>query len=453
MTTSFGFDTHPAPVGYAASRVPHERANRARALQIFGVRVHFAWMVAGLIFLVLITSAGIRATPGVLIIPLEKEFGWTRASISLAIGFNIFFYGFTGPFAAAAMQRFGIRPVVMVALILLSGAMALSTLVSDQWQLVLVWGLFVGLGSGGTAMVLGATVATRWFTARRGLVMGLLGASAATGQLIFLPVLASAVAWSGWRVAAIIVACVAAAIVPVVFFLLPEHPADIGLRPYGDAATEPTARHSTGNPLAISVQALRSAMRSRDFWLLAASFFVCGLSTSGLIGTHLIATCVDHGIPEFTGASFLAVIGIFDFVGTTASGWLTDRSSSRWLLFGYYALRGLSLIYLAFSDYSFFGLSVFAVFYGLDWVATLPPTVRLTNDAFGREEGPIVFGWIMAAHQLGAATAAFGAGVIRTALDGYLAAFVFAGLMCVGTAFLVLAIRAGRRDSVAKPAT
>ena len=218
------------------------------------------------------------------------------------------------------------------------------------------------------------------------------------------------------------------------------------MRPYGASASEPIAGVSRTNPLVASFRALQRGARSRDFWLLAGSFFVCGLSTNGLIGTHLIATCVDHGIPEFTGAGFLALIGLFDLVGTTLSGWLTDKYSSRWLLFAYYSLRGLSLIYLAFSDFSFVGLSVFAVFYGLDWVATLPPTVRLTNDVFGREEGPIVFGWIMAAHQVGAAAAAFGAGLIRTELDGYLAAFVFAGLMCMATAFLVLRINAGQRQ-------
>jgi predicted MFS family arabinose efflux permease len=233
--------------------------------------------------------------------------------------------------------------------------------------------------------------------------------------------------------------------IPVVYFLLPERPADIGLRSYGQDEAEGDVGPSTVNPLVASFQALQRGCKSRDFWLLAGSFFVCGLSTNGLIGTHLIATCVDHGMTEFTGASFLAIIGIFDLVGTTLSGWLTDKYSSQRLLFAYYGLRGLSLIYLAFSDYSFYGLSLFAVFYGLDWVATVPPTVRLANDAFGRAQGPIMFGWIMAAHQLGAATAAFGAGVVRTELDDYLLAFIFAGLLCLVTAFLVLGIGAGRK--------
>jgi sugar phosphate permease len=425
-----------------------------QTVRFFGNRIHFAWIVAGLVFLVLITGAGVRATPSVLIVPLEDEFGWTRASISLAIGINIFVYGFLGPFIAAAMQRFGIRRIVMAALGLLSVTVAASTLITQEWQLILTWGLLVGIGSGSTAMVLGAMIATRWFTERRGLVMGVLAASTATGQLIFLPLLAAVVGSAGWRPAALIVAGVAAAVIPAVFFLLPERPADIGLRPYGDKDVDRIAAPpSKANPLVVSFRALGRGFRSRDFWLLAGSFFVCGLSTNGLIGTHLIANCFDHGIPEIAGASFLATIGIFDLVGTTLSGWLTDKYSSRWLLFVYYGLRGLSLIYLAFSDYSFYGLSLFAVFYGLDWVATVPPTVRLANDAFGREEGPIMFGWIMAAHQLGAATAAFGAGVIRTELDAYLLAFIIAGLMCLVAALMVLRIDAGRPEKVGALAT
>ena len=296
-----------------------ESADVGKNVRLFGGRIHFAWIAAALVFLVLITGAGVRATPGVLIVPLEEEFGWSRASISFAIGINIFIFGFIGPFAAAAMQHFGIRRVVIFALVLLSATVALSTLITEQWQLILTWGVFVGIGSGCTAMVLAATVAARWFTARRGLIMGVLAASLATA--VDLPVLASTIAWAGWRTAVLIVACVAAAMVPVVL-LLPERPADIGLRPYGDTAAEPVARPRRTNPVVASFRALRHGARSRDFWLLAGSFFVCGLSTNGLIGTHLIATCVDHGIPEFTGAGLLALIGLFDLVGTTLSGWL-----------------------------------------------------------------------------------------------------------------------------------
>jgi predicted MFS family arabinose efflux permease len=407
-------------------------------------RMHYGWIAAGLAFLVLLSAAGVRATPSILIVPLQDAFGWSRGAISFAIAVNIFLYGLMGPFAAAAMQRFGIRPVVLFALALLAVAVAASTLITQEWQLVLTWGIFVGFGSGIAAMVLGATIVNRWFHERRGLVMGLLTASSATGQLVFLPILATIVESYGWKPVAWTVAAVAAAVFPIVYLLLPERPQDIGLSRYGEVPGAAPAA-ATGNPIVTAFRILGRAAKVRDFWLLAGSFFVCGLTTNGLIGTHLISACLDQGIPATTGAALLAAMGIFDLFGTTASGWLSDRYSSRWLLFWYYGLRGLSLVYLPFSGYSFYGLSVFALFYGLDWIATVPPTLKLTNDAFGKDDAPVVFGWIAAAHQAGAATAAFGAGVMRSALDGYLASFVIAGLICVATAFLVLAIGRGTR--------
>ncbi|WP_395674230.1 MFS transporter [Inquilinus sp.] len=407
-------------------------------------RTHYGWVAAGVAFFVLLAAAGVRATPSVLIVPLEQSFGWSRDTISFAIGVNIFLYGLMGPFAAAAMQRFGIRPVIIFALAVLAAAVSASTLITQEWQLVLTWGLFVGFGSGIAAMVFGATIVNRWFHARRGLVMGLLTASTATGSLVFLPILAEVAENFGWKPVAWVVAIAVAAMIPVVFLLLPERPQDVGLGRLGEApGAAPTA--ATGNPIVTAFRILGRASKKRDFWLLAGSFFVCGLTTNGLIGTHLIAACIDQGIPATTGALLLAAMGIFDLIGTTASGWLSDRYSSRKLLFWYYGLRGLSLIYLPFSGFSFYGLSVFAVFYGLDWIATVPPTLKLTNDAFGKDDAPVVFGWIAASHQVGAATAAFGAGVVRTAMDGYLLAFLVAGVICVATAFMVLAIGRGSR--------
>ncbi|WP_343713480.1 MFS transporter [Inquilinus sp.] len=407
-------------------------------------RFHFGWIAAAVAFFVLLAAAGVRATPSVLIVPLEQSFGWSRDTISFAIGVNIFLYGLMGPFAAAAMQRFGIRPVIIFALALLAAAVSSSTLITQEWQLVLTWGLLVGFGSGIAAMVFGATIVNRWFQERRGLVMGLLTASTATGSLVFLPILAEVAENFGWKPVAWVVAIVVAAMIPVVFLLLPERPQDVGLSRLGEAPGAAPAA-ATGNPILTAFRILGRASKKRDFWLLAGSFFVCGLTTNGLIGTHLISACIDQGIPATTGAALLAAMGIFDLIGTTASGWLSDRYSSRWLLFWYYGLRGLSLIYLPFSGFSFYGLSVFAVFYGLDWIATVPPTLKLTNDAFGKDDAPVVFGWIAASHQVGAATAAFGAGVIRTAMDGYLLAFLIAGVICVGAAFMVLAIGRGQR--------
>jgi len=406
-------------------------------------RFSYAWVVMGLIFLVLLTSAGIRATPSVMILPLEHEFGWTRSTISLAISFNIALYGLIGPFAAAAMQRFGIRPVVLGALVLLSIGTALSTLMTMPWHMVMTWGLLVGSGTGVAANTLGATIVSRWFEMRRGLAMGLLTASAATGQMVFLPLMASMVGHYGWRSVAFLVAIVAALAVPLVAIFLPERPSDVGLRRYGQAAdAPPDADVSMRNPLAIAFGALGRAMKVGDFWLLFFSFFVCGMSTNGYIGTQFIAMCNDYGINEVGGASILAAMGMLDLVGTTLSGWLSDRFNPRVLLFWYYGLRGLALIFLPYAfGLNYFGLTIFALFYGLDWIATVPPTVRLANDVFGRLAAPIVFGWVVAGHQLGAATATLVAGYLRSTLGNYTLSSVLMGSACLIGAVLVLRIK------------
>lgn len=406
-------------------------------------RFSYAWIVVGLIFLVLLTSAGIRATPSVMILPLEHEFGWNRSTISLVISFNIALYGLIGPFSAAAMQRFGIRPVVIGALALLSIGTALSTLMTMPWHMLLSWGLLVGSGTGVAANTLGATIVGRWFEQRRGLAMGLLTASAATGQMVFLPLMASMVGHFGWRSVAFLVATVAALAIPLVFLFLPERPSDVGLRRYGEAPDAPVdAAVANRNPLAIAFDALRRAVRIPDFWLLFFSFFICGLSTNGYIGTQFIAMCNDYGIDEVGGASILAAMGMLDLVGTTLSGWLSDRFNPRVLLFWYYGLRGLALIFLPYAfGLQYFGLTIFAVFYGLDWIATVPPTVRLANDIFGRLSAPIVFGWIVAGHQLGAATATTIAGYLRSTLGNYTLSSVLMGCACLIGAVLVLRIR------------
>lgn len=406
-------------------------------------RVQYAWVVAVFTFMCLLVSAGLRATPGVLIVPLENAFGWSRATISAAVSINIVLYGLMGPFAAAAMQHFGIRKTLLTALGLLACATALTSQVTQPWQLMLTWGVLVGLGTGTVALVLAATIVNRWFVERRGLVMGVLTASTATGQLIFLPLLAFLATDYGWQAVAWCVSLVAASMIPIVAVFLPERPASIGLLPYG-ATAAPSIDATPGNPIFNAFRALAVASRSRDFWLLAGSFFVCGLSTNGLIGTHLISACIDHGIPEVRAAGLLAMMGVFDLVGTTASGWLSDRYDSRLLLFCYYFFRGLSLLYLPYSDFTFYGLSIFSVFYGLDWIATVPPTVRLATDAFGRKDAPIVFGWITASHQLGGGLAASGAGLLRTEFGAYTDAFLIAGLACAVASIMVLMIGRGR---------
>ncbi|WP_406696514.1 MFS transporter [Singulisphaera sp. Ch08] len=404
-------------------------------------KYHYAWVVAGLTFLTLLATAGVRATPSILIVPLEREFGWSRATISLAISVNLLLYGLIGPFAAALMDRIGVRRTMLGSLAIVASGVALSTQISTPWQLVLLWGVVVGGGTGMTALVLGATIVNRWFAERRGLVLGVLTASSATGQMVFLPALAALVSRYGWRPAVLVVAAIAALLLPLIALLMRDRPEDLGLRQYRAAADAPLVTIKMDRPFAAAVWALRDGLRSRDFWLLAGSFFICGLSTNGLVGTHLIPACLDAGIPEIRAAGLLAAMGLFDLVGTTASGWLSDRYDNRVLLCWYYGLRGVALIYLPFGliDASW-GLSAFAVLYGLDWIATVPPTVKLTADAFGRERAGIMFGWIVAAHQLGAAVATFGAGTIRSVIGDYQPAFLTSGGLCLVTAAMVLQI-------------
>ena len=407
-------------------------------------RPHYAWTVAAVTFLVLLITAGVRATPGVLMVPLEGEFGWSRTAISAAVAINIALFGLIGPFAASVMNRWGVRRVVLCALALLAGAVGLSTQMRSEWHLMLIWGVLVGAGTGVTSMVLAAVVATRWFDQHRGVVLGALSAANATGQLVFLPLLASVADTHGWRAATLVVAAAAIVVFAVVLVLMRDRPEDVGLQPYGQAGPG----HAGGAPAAMTpIEALRTASRTRAFWILAGTFFVCGASTNGLIGTHLIAACHDYGIPQLRSAQLLAFMGIFDILGTTASGWLTDRYSSRHLLFAYYTLRGVSLLFLPVALAGGAGLlGWFAVLYGLDWIATVPPTVRLTSEAFGRENTGVVYGWIGASHQLGASLAALGAGAIRTELGEYRLAFWIAGVLCVlaGLAFLTIGRRALR---------
>lgn len=414
-------------------------------------KIHPAFVVAGATFIVLLCAAAVRATPSILIVPLEREFGWSRALLSSAVSVNLVLYGLVGPFAAALMERFGIRRTVLVSLALICAGVALTAQMRSSWQLVLSWGILVGLGTGTTAMVLGATVVNRWFFSRRGAVMGVLTASTATGQMLFLPLEAHVVEHHGWRAVTLMVAAVIALLLPLVALLVRDRPADVGVLPYGASPETPVLERSRQNPMANALRVLRESSHKADFWLLAGSFFVCGATTNGLVGTHLVPACMDHGIPEVRAAGLLAVMGIFDLIGTTGSGWLSDRYDSRRLLFWYYGLRGLALLWLPQAfDAHVFGLPIFAVFYGLDWIATVPPTVRLTTEAVGVRDAPIAFGWIVASHQIGAGIGALGAGVIRSTMTTYTPAWVAAGAICLLAAVIVL--RIGRRAPRLAPA-
>jgi predicted MFS family arabinose efflux permease len=409
----------------------------------------YAFVVVAIAFISLLVGAGQRAAPGVLIVPLEQAFGWGRDVTSLSAAMGIFLYGLVGPFAAALMQSFGVRRTLLCALALMSAASGASAWMTEPWHLFLSWGVFSGVATGCVAVVFGATVINRWFVKHRGLMMGILTASTATGTLVFLPGMAALVESDGWRSVVIVISVVCLALVPLAWWLMPERPSDIGLVPYGaDPHHDATPAQINANPLKAAFGALGRAVGMRNFWFLFATFFICGFTTNGLIGTHFIAMCSDQGIPEVRAAGLLAMMGLFDLVGTTASGWLTDRYDPRKLLFMYYGLRGASLMFLPFSDFSIYSLGFFAVFYGLDWIATVPPTLRLAVESFGERDAPIVFGWIVAGHQLGAASAAFMAGALRQAQGNYLLAFVISGATGIVAAVIALQIRKVKMQQV-----
>ncbi|RVX43481.1 sugar phosphate permease [Nonomuraea polychroma] len=416
-------------------------------------RLHRAWFVAAVAFVAILGAAGFRATPGVLITPLREEFGWSTGTISLAVSINLVLYGLTAPFAAALMDRFGMRRVVAIALLLIAVGSGLTVLMTASWQLLLLWGVFVGLGTGSMALVFAATVVDRWFVRHRGLVTGILTAAGATGQLIFLPVLAHLAQGPGWRVASLAVAGSALAVVPFVWWLLRDHPEDVGTTALGAEPGAVRTEPSKTNAALRAVTVLAQAARTRPFWLLAGGFAICGMSTNGLVGTHFIPAAHDHGMAEPVAASLLAVIGIFDIVGTVASGWLSDRVDPKVLLGVYYGLRGLSLMVLPslFAATTEPSMLIFIIFYGLDWVATVPPTVALCRRIYGAD-GAVVFGWVFGSHQIGAAIAAVGAGLTRDHLGAYDLAWYGAGALCLLAAGMSLAIRQPNEKSAKQTA-
>ena len=407
---------------------------------------HYAWIMFGVVFIILLGASGFRSAPGVLMVPLQDAFGWDRGQISLAVSINLVLYGFMGPFAAALMERFPMRVVVSIALLTISSGALLTLVMTEPIHLYLTWGVMVGLGSGSMATVLAATVVSRWFVAKRGLAMGALTAASATGQLIFLPMIAWQASNHGWKAVSITIAIMSLAVVPVAYIFLRDRPSDLGLTRLGSADGDEIPR-LTQNPIKVAWSVLAEASRTVDFWVLSITFFVCGATTNGLIGTHLIPAGHDHGMSEVAAANLLAVIGIFDVIGTIGSGWLTDRIDPRKLLFGYYFFRGLSLMALTHVLGNInFGLIAFIVFYGLDWVATVPPTVQLCQQIFGPGKGSVVYGWVFSAHQVGAALIAWLAGYTRTITGDYVMAFYVAGAMAVIAAFMIMIIRVPKPD-------
>ena len=392
---------------------------------------HRAWLIAAVTFLTLIAAAAFRSTTSALFMPLEMHFGWTRIDTSLAVTVNLIIYGLTAPFAAVFMERFSIRRTVMIALTLIGAGTGLTLFMTEVWQLVLYWGVFVGLGTGALALVFASVVANRWFETRRGLITGIFSAAYATGQLLFLPLITSLVMQFGWQIGSLVVTVFVVAIMPIFFFVFKEKPADVGLLPYG--ATEPRVEEQAPKTLRATLSTLRDALKVKAFWVLAGTFFVCGWTTNGLIGAHFIPAAHDHGMPATTAASLLAVVGIFDFVGTILSGWLTDKVDPVLLLVFYYGLRGLALFTVPFvlGPTAEPPLWFFIVFYGLDWIATVPPTIALTREYFGLAKSGVVYGWVFASHMIGAAIAAAYAGMIRDIQGDYLIAWITAAVLCL----------------------
>ncbi|MEZ3160725.1 MFS transporter [Microbacterium sp. BWT-B31] len=409
-------------------------------------RIHPAWWVAAVAFVALMAAAGFRAAPGALMVPLHDEFGWSTSVMSLAVSINLVLFGLTAPFAAALMDRFGVRQVVATALTLVALGAGGSVLMTASWQLLIFWGLLIGLGTGSMALVLAATIANRWFVARRGLVMGILTAGSATGQLVFLPPVAALAESVGWRAASLLVAAIALIAVPIVWLVLRDHPSDRGVLPYGaDAATWVAPPRHTGGAGRRAFEGLAFAAKSRSFWALAAAFAICGATTNGLIGLHFIPSAHDHGMPTTVAAGLLAVVGVFDIAGTIASGWLTDKFDPRKLLVGYYVFRGVGLLLLPWllADVVNPSMVLFVVIYGLDWVATVPPTAALCRELYG-ERGTIVFGWVFASHQVGAAIAAIAAGVTRDVFGSYTYAWWGGAALCAIAAVLSITVRRAR---------
>lgn len=419
-------------------------------------RLHYAWIIVAITFAAVVVTAGVRATPSVLIVPLENEFHWSRATISFAVSVNLLLYGVVGPFAAAVMDRFGTRRTMILALAATAVAVALTPAMREPWQLTLLWGVIIGLSTGFIGGYLAAFIAARWFHQREGLVVGLLTAANAAGQLVFLPTMAQLVTAAGWRDMSLVLVVIIFAFLPLLALFMRDRPEDIGLARYGEDRRSRPPAPPVGNPVAAAFSALATGVRSRDFWLIAGGYFMCGATTNGLIGTHLIAACVDHGLSEVAGAGLLATTGVFALLGGTVAGWLSDRWDNRLLLFAYYGLRGLSLIYLPFAfDMPFYGLSVFSVVYGLDWIASAPPTVRLLSGVVGPERIGIMVAWITVIHQIGSASSTYAAGLLRLDFGTYFEAFILSGTLLIGVAFMVLLIGSGRnrREGEIIPAT
>lgn len=409
------------------------------------MRIHYSWVIATITFFTIIVVSIVTSAGGVFLTPIEEEFGWNRSIISLAFGLTLFCYGFSGPFMAAIVEKFGLKKMMLISILALIVGLSLILVMKQSWQMVLIWGIMIGFSASLFLTILNPYVANHWFHKKRGLVTGMLQASIAAGQLVLLPLLASIIEDFSWRWAIGIILILNSIMFFIILIFMKNKPEDIGLLPYGQTETDfkVTVQDSKENPVKVAVNTLLEAVKVKEFWLLAGSFFICGLSTTGLVGTHFISYCISFGVPLVTAASLLSFMGIFNIVGTTISGWLSDRFDNRWLLFWYYFLRGCSLLFLPFALISgeFAWLIVFIIFFGLDWIATVPPTINIARQTFGFQKTTIIYGWVLAFHQLGALVASFSGGLIFQYFNTYTWAFTMAGAFCLLASLFVMGIK------------
>lgn len=407
-------------------------------------RIHYSWFILAITFFSIIVAGIVISSSGVFINSFENEFGWDRSVIALAFAISLFLYGISGPFMAALLEAIGLKKMMIISMATLLIGIMLTLIMNQSWQLIIIWGFIIGLGSSLFLTVLSPYVANYWFEKRRGLAVGILTASTATGQLILLPVLAIIINNYSWRWAIGLIMILSFIMLIIISLFMKNSPKDVGILPYGlKEEAQESNEIQKKNPIVIAFNGLFDAVKVKEFWLLAGSFFICGLSTNGLIGTHFISFCIGFGVPLVTAASLLSFMGIFNLVGTTLSGWLSDRFDNRWLLFWYYSLRGASLVLLpyALSEGSITMLAIFTVFYGLDWIATVPPTISISRQIFGANKSGIIYGWIFSFHQAGAAVAAFGGGIIYKIFNTYTWAFFLAGVFCVLASLFVILIK------------
>jgi MFS family permease len=407
-------------------------------------RIHYSWFILMITFFSIIVAGITLSSSGVFIGPFEHEFGWDRSVIAMAFAISLFLYGISGPFMAALLEVLGLKKMMLAAMAILIIGISLTLLMQQAWQLIIIWGFIIGLGASLFLTVLSPFVANHWFEKRRGLALGILTASTATGQLVLLPILAMIIENSSWRWAIALIMVLSSIMFIIILLFMKNKPMDVGLLAYGlEEEKAESVVENKKNPIIIAFNGLFAAIKVKEFWLLAGSFFICGLSTSGLIGTHFVSYCISFGVPLVTAASFLSFMGIFNLVGTTLSGWLSDRFDNRWLLFWYYLLRGASLVLLPYAlmQGSLTLLIIFTAFYGLDWIATVPPTVSISRQIFGTQKSGIIYGWIFASHQAGAAVAAYGGGLIYKFFNSYTWAFFLAGVLCVLASMFVIIVK------------